>query len=526
MASARRSDITELPDRLVALGLTTWLVDDAGVITPAEADDPASNLFRCRRMAGAIARAAGEAVAGGQSCIEAAAGCRFIGIQLSGPQQPRLVVLAVEPEAADGPWLQDRCRDAGVPVERLAERLRERSVSQRELSRLETTIRFLRDDDQARRNAEQLSASFSDELTTSYETLDLLYTISRSMSETLSCEQFVNRVLDELRKGLMFAWTGALFTKEAGKELAGRAFVSGDLGAATTWFKADLDQERLEQEGRPENRKGDVARFLGPRGTVQPIISESRRLGVLVVGGRMTERQITSYELQAIRSTAQHMAAYVEIAILYAEQREAFYGTLRALTAAIDAKDAYTCGHSERVAHLARLMAEEMGLPAEDADRLEIAGLVHDVGKIGVPEAVLKKPAKLTVEEFGLIKLHPEIGFRILRGIKPLAPMLPAVLHHHERWDGRGYPHGLAGEMIPLDARILAVCDTFDAMSSNRSYRPAIERRDVLAEIERCAGSQFDPDLVGPFLRLDFGGFDALVSVAAERSAAAQHRAA
>src|SRR5690606_26088192 len=157
------------------------------------------------------------------------------------------------------------------------------------------------------------------------------------------------------------------------------------------------------------------------------------------------------------------------------------------------AKDRYTCGHSERVAMLARRIAQAAGLSGPQAERVHICGLLHDVGKIGVPEAVLCKPGRLNDEEFALITQHPAIGHRILKDIPMLEDVLPGVLHHHERFDGRGYPSGLAGQQIPLIARIIALADTFDAMSSTRSYRPAMPRERVLAEITREAGSQLDP---------------------------------
>jgi HD-GYP domain-containing protein (c-di-GMP phosphodiesterase class II) len=133
------------------------------------------------------------------------------------------------------------------------------------------------------------------------------------------------------------------------------------------------------------------------------------------------------------------------------------------------------------------------------------------VGKIGVPEAVLCKAGRLTDAEFALVKLHPEIGHRILRDIPMLEDLLPGVLHHHERFDGGGYPHGLAGDRIPLFARVLALADTFDAMSSNRSYRSAMARPMVIAEIARHAGSQFDPALAATFAALDLSDYDAMV---------------
>lgn len=157
---------------------------------------------------------------------------------------------------------------------------------------------------------------------------------------------------------------------------------------------------------------------------------------------------------------------------------------------------------------LTKQLGLAIGLNEKVVERMHIAGLVHDVGKIGVPENVLLKPGHLTDEEFAWIRKHPEMGYRILKDIPQLDDVLPGVLYHHERWDGKGYPHGLAAEQIPMVARLIALADTFDAMSSTRTYRPAISRDRVLDEILNCGGTQFDPDLVRPFVRLDFSEYD------------------
>ena len=158
--------------------------------------------------------------------------------------------------------------------------------------------------------------------------------------------------------------------------------------------------------------------------------------------------------------------------------------------------------HSERVALVARELATVAGMSPAMVDQIYMAGLLHDVGKIGVPEAVLKKPGKLTAEEFEQMKQHPEIGAHILRDVRQLEPVIPGVLHHHERWDGRGYPAKLAGENIPLAGRILCLADCFDAMTSNRTYRPALPFDTALSEIRNGAGTQFDPELAAAFLRI------------------------
>ncbi len=186
---------------------------------------------------------------------------------------------------------------------------------------------------------------------------------------------------------------------------------------------------------------------------------------------------------------------------LAAQLDDANLATVEALAAMVDAKDAYTRGHSGRVAAYATAIAVALGLSEGDVARIHQAGVLHDVGKIGVPDAILLKPAGLTTEEFAVIKEHPVIGERILRGLPFLQEILPAVRHHHERWDGRGYPDGLAGDAIPPDAAILAVADSFDAMTSSRTYRMALPASEAIRRVREGAGAQYDPRLVAAFDR-------------------------
>jgi putative two-component system response regulator len=168
-----------------------------------------------------------------------------------------------------------------------------------------------------------------------------------------------------------------------------------------------------------------------------------------------------------------------------------------ALAAAVEAKDPYTAGHAQRVTAYSLRIAEVVG--SIDLLRFRLAGDLHDVGKIGVPDQVLNKPGRLTGEEFDLVRKHPSTGARILEPLIDDPLVIGVVRWHHERWDGRGYPDGLHGAEIPLPARVLAVADTLDAMSSNRAYRAGLPWEDVVAEIRRCSGSQFDPDVVAAF---------------------------
>jgi hypothetical protein len=181
------------------------------------------------------------------------------------------------------------------------------------------------------------------------------------------------------------------------------------------------------------------------------------------------------------------------------EQCELFSGTMRTLIEAIDAKDPYTRGHSDRVSRFAALLAERAELGIQFVEQARLCGLVHDIGKIGVPEEILRKPTKLEAHEFALIKQHPERGLSMLRDIPQLREILPGVLDHHERWDGQGYPNQSAGMDISQLGRVVGIADAFDAMTSSRLYRPARNTAAALDEIRRCAGTQFDPALAEVF---------------------------
>ena len=193
-----------------------------------------------------------------------------------------------------------------------------------------------------------------------------------------------------------------------------------------------------------------------------------------------------------------------QVAQKHHELRTAYVQTVGALAEAVDAKDAYTRGHSERVGVYASKIAREMGFPKEVIERVYIAGLLHDVGKIGVRDAVITKPDRLTAEEYEEIKQHPEIGAKILEPVDFLRDVAPCVRHHHEWFDGSssGYPDRLRADMIPLPSRVILVADTVEAMTSDRPYRKAMPLEVVIAEIHKYSGSQFDPKCADAFLRV------------------------
>ena len=185
-----------------------------------------------------------------------------------------------------------------------------------------------------------------------------------------------------------------------------------------------------------------------------------------------------------------------------------FYEAIQSMIYAIEAKDTYTKGHSQRVTTYAMWLVKELDLPFETATEIHIAAQLHDIGKLGVPDNILNKPARLTDEEFTIIREHPEEGCKILAPIVP-KEYLEIILHHHEKWVGGGYPQGSSRDDIPMGSRILALADSFDAMTSRRAYRESWNIQDTFNEIHQCTGSQFDPDLVEPFMKAVKGNIDA-----------------
>ena len=204
-------------------------------------------------------------------------------------------------------------------------------------------------------------------------------------------------------------------------------------------------------------------------------------------------------ELKLLTSMSEQLAVVIANTDLYEDLEQFIINMVKSLVFAIEAKDLYTSGHSERVSHYSMLIGSRLELSDKESNDLKWASILHDIGKIGIPERILNKADRLTDDEFEIIKGHSAKGGKILKPVAQLADSLSAIIHHHERYDGGGYPHGLEGEDIPLAARIIAVADTFDAINSTRAYRDARKPEEALAIIEEVAGSQLDPHIVKVF---------------------------
>jgi HD-GYP domain-containing protein (c-di-GMP phosphodiesterase class II) len=381
---------------------------------------------------------------------------------------------------------------------------------------------------------DELISTFSEQLSESYEHISLLLFVGRFMNHVTNPLTVVRTVVQEVRRTMKYGWLAMVMLNDRGaaQSIAGSTTVVGQLPFPQSSLERACDEYARVHPADAWTRVVDTTDpIMGPlinsEMLIEPITHRGRTVGMVVCGAKSGRKSaIDSVDIQILDAVADLLGVFHDNLRRHEDQVAMFLGTVGSLTAAIDAKDAYTRGHSERVAWGARELALAIGLDEATAERAHLAGLLHDIGKIGVPESVLTKKGRLTEDEFDMIKRHPRIGYDILRGIPSLEDVLPGVLHHHERWDGKGYPTGAAGEEISLFGRILAVADVFDALSSDRAYRRALARDEVLAEIERSTGTHFDPRMARAFMNLDFSEFDRLLKLGGGDGTAAQRSAA
>ena len=351
-------------------------------------------------------------------------------------------------------------------------------------------------------------ANLSNELANTYEELSLIYQVSSGMRITRRAEDFFKQVSLDVLEVLAVGGLGVSIGGHNGRKQPPVLYGPLTLAMGAVQHLSDHLMTRFRSANSPlllnDMGRDPALKWLGPKVKnllAVPLQRQDQVLGFFFALNKR-EGEFDSQDSKLLASIANESAIYLENAMLFDDVRGLLMGLLHSLTSAVDAKDNYTHGHSERVAALSRALALEAGLGEAYAERVYMAGLLHDVGKIGVPEAVLQKTGRLTPAEFEQMKKHPEIGARILADVKQVSDIIPGVLHHHERYDGNGYPHGLAGENIPLMGRLICLADCFDAMTSSRTYRKAMPLELALAEIRRCTGAQFDPKLSEAFQRM------------------------
>jgi len=410
-------------------------------------------------------------------------------------------------------YLHALCQASGADMTVIREMLLTMSpVATHDVQRIASMFQFAWNAQETSETNQSTMDSVGQELADSYEEINLLYTITGSMNSVNHPKRFVELACNELLQTLPYEWIGVqLRVGDRLPRIGNELLFAGD---APKDSATAVHSVTCEMTGMPIISNGDdfVAIALGQATIIEPIMSDGEVIGVIVAANKLgTDPEASSVDIKLLSATASQIAIFLENALLYEDLSATFLGTLEALTASIDAKDTYTCGHSQRVALLTAQLAEKAGLSSDQVDRFRIAGLVHDIGKIGVPEHVLGNNGGLTKEEFAEIQKHPEIGAKILKDIPQMEDILGGVLHHHEKYAGGGYPHGIAGNEIPLVARMISLADTFDAMSSSRTYRNAMNRDAVLDEMKRVVGSQFDPELAEHFFNLDFSKWEQLM---------------
>jgi HD-GYP domain-containing protein (c-di-GMP phosphodiesterase class II) len=391
-------------------------------------------------------------------------------------------------------------------------------------------LRLLAEKFEAETKAEEQIEMVSTELAQTYEELVLLHRLSTNMKVTEADSNFLQMACDSLTEIVFVEGIAILLEKTIDDAqqwviAAGSGLIDIDEETAAILHSRLTEEISSGREALLDSEVDSAFRYDWPS-RIKNIIAVpffgkdkaeshfagktqngNRIMGLMVAINRIGKQDFDSTDVKLFNSVAGGCAVFIENGRLFKDLKELFIGSLKALTSSIDAKDKYTHGHSERVAFISRWVAERLSdkepLEEEQIHEIYLAGLLHDIGKIGIDEAVLRKKGKLNELEFSRIRKHPSIGAGILREIKQMRDIVPGVLCHHERVDGRGYPDGLVGDQIPLTGKIVGLADSFDAMTSKRTYRDAMTVEQALAEIEKELGAQFDEKLGRVFLDSD-----------------------
>ena len=335
------------------------------------------------------------------------------------------------------------------------------------------------------------------ELTFSLRVDEVLHTIVERTSDVLDIERCSLLLLNEDNNELFIAAARGLphdiianTRMDIGEKISGWILEN----------KLPVLVDDIEKDERFKNRNKEM--YYTHSFISVPLVFKNKGIGVINVNNKRSHEVFTDDDLRLVEGIADQASIAIENARLYSNLKKIYLQVITTLTYIVDMKDHYTHAHSERVTNYAAEIAKKMGLPPRRIEIIKLAAQLHDLGKIGIRESVLTKPGRLTEEEWEEIKLHPIRGVEILKPFTFLSDVIELVKHHHERYDGKGYPSGQAGDNIELGARILAVADSFDAMTTKRSYADALSLDEAIEELKRCRGTQFDPQVVDTFIEL------------------------
>ncbi len=341
------------------------------------------------------------------------------------------------------------------------------------------------------------------ELSGAYEELSIFHRLSQTLAG-LTLEQIYDKLLDEIQAMLDVKTAAIMLINEEGNELY------------TVFFRGKWPGEKVFKKGnnvfwttieqRSPKVVGDIiglsARIKISPVLICPVIGKKKALGAIIIGERASGKEFYSADIKFLIAIASQAALAIENASLYQELENLLLSTVVAFGKAIDSRSHWTYGHSDRVTKYAVDIAREMEMDEGFIEKLKICSLLHDIGKITIPIDILDKPSGLTELEMNQMNRHPFIGARIFEDFKPFKDIVEGIKHHHERWDGNGFYGELKGDKIPLMARIIAVADAYDALTSDRPYRKKKNREEVITEIADKAGKQFDPKLVQIFFKV------------------------
>ncbi len=341
------------------------------------------------------------------------------------------------------------------------------------------------------------------------ERLEHLIEITKFVNSTLNLDALLDRML-KISTDVLNAEAGSILLLDEEKDELVFAAATGEksdkikeirvpVGEGVVGWVAREDKPVLIADAQNDPRffkKADQkTKFKTKTIVAVPLKTKDKLIGVVEVLNKKDDTLFNEEDMNLLEALSNQAAVAIENAKLYENLKQLFLNTVKSLAAAIETKDIYTRGHSERVTQYSLIIAKKLGIESDELENLRLSALLHDIGKIGIDESILRKPAKLSPAEFEEIKKHPIYAANILESIPQLKEIIPIIKHHHERYDGQGYPDGLKGTDIPYLSRIIAIADTFDAMSSSRPYRQALPLDICLQEIIKCSGTQFDSEI-------------------------------
>jgi HD-GYP domain-containing protein (c-di-GMP phosphodiesterase class II) len=344
----------------------------------------------------------------------------------------------------------------------------------------------------------------------SFEELSQLYRLSETIASALTFSRVLTLLLDVMREvveydaGMLFLYDerGGLLRPNLEKNVTPELKLRFDSQMKDGTLVWALKQGRilvLADSGQGTWTQGIPEQETGRSFLLVPILARGKPVGLLDLAVSAGAGTFSQRDLSLLGILANQTGISLENARLYEAVRQDYVDLIQALAGAVDARDHYTREHSNRVSLYGVAIARHLKLDESFIETVQFGGLLHDIGKIGIPDLILNKPGRLTNEEFQIMKGHCALGAGLLRRVESLSHLVPLVLYHHERFDGHGYPEGLAGKKIPLGARILNVADSFETITSDRIYHKARSPQEGLDEIRRCSGGQFDPEIVAAF---------------------------